>query len=122
VRTTLLIAVFALLAVPARSQTPAASDNPQAPQRSAQERKRVGVNELISRLNEATVRKWLPGLQVTANEFRFNAQNGSIRAQGNVTFTLSDVVVTTDDAIFHPNGEIQPGGNTRVRLTVQPAR
>ena len=60
----------------------------------------------------------LAGISVTANCLELRPPG--FRAQGNVTLTYGDLVITTDDAVLK-DGEIQLGANARVRVP-QPAR
>ena len=67
---------------------------------------------LIERIRKQT------GIGVTAD--CIEPRSPGFRAQGNVTLTYGDIVITTDDAVVK-DGEIQLGANARVRVP-QPAR
>jgi len=72
----------------------------------------VARNALIERLRKET------GIAVTAACIEPHPLRGraeGFRAQGNVTLTYGDVVLTADDAVVK-DGEIQLGANARVRL------
>jgi hypothetical protein len=66
---------------------------------------------LIERIRKVT------GIGVTADciDVRSRSSYGNFRAQGNVTLTVGDLVITAEEAVVE-NGEIQLTGNARVRL------
>jgi len=64
--------------------------------------------ELIERIRKQT------GIGVAADCIESRSSPGDFRAQGNVTLTVGDIVITAEEAVVE-NGEIQLG-NARVRL------
>ena len=78
---------------------------PDAIARSVEQRARV---ELVERIRKQT------GIGVAADCIESRTYSGDFRAQGNVTLTVGDTVITTDEAVVQ-NGEIQLT-NARVRL------
>ncbi len=66
---------------------------------------------LIERIRKVT------GIGVAADciDVRSRSSYGNFRAQGNVTLTVGDIVITAEEAVVD-NGEIQLTGNARVRL------
>ena len=79
----------------------------------AQGMARVGRNALIEQLRKKT------GIGVTADCIEPRPlslrQAEGFRAQGNVTLSYGDIVITADEAVVK-DGEIQLGANARVRL------
>jgi hypothetical protein len=84
----------------------------------AQATARVGRNALIEQLRKTT------GIGVTADCIEPRPPSlrraEGFRAQGNVTLSYGDIVITADDAVVK-DGEIQLGANARVRVP-QPTR
>src|SRR5687767_2494058 len=76
--------------------------------RSVEQRTRI---EVIERIRKQT------GIGVAADCIESRSYQGDFRAQGNVTLTVGDMVITAEDAVVE-KGEIHLG-NARVRL---PAR
>jgi hypothetical protein len=64
--------------------------------------------ELIERIRKQT------GIGVAADCIESRSSPGDFRAQGNVTLTVGDIVITAEEAVVE-KGEIQLG-NARVRL------
>ena len=73
--------------------------------RSVAQRTRI---EVIERIRKQT------GIGVAADCIESRSYQGDFRAQGNVTLTVGDIVITAEEAVIE-NGEIQLG-NARVRL------
>jgi hypothetical protein len=81
---------------------------PDAIARSVGQRVRM---ELIERIRKQT------GVGMAADCIESRFPSGDFRAQGNVTLTVGDIVITAEEAVVE-NGEIQLG-NARVRVATK---